>query len=316
MRGWAAAPATSPLPAHVPCSLLAPSVCLERAGPPGSEPAHGQLTWAALPCSWAQGRCVAALHQECPGDLVPPRAPIWRAPSRPVAPRGLGGTCRGGGQWHPEGRTVPAEVEASGTRRVGQCPQRWRPVAPESQAVPTEVEASGHQRVRQCPQRRLPSGPLTVCLPAQSTRTAWLLRVGPLGACGRTDHEACLWPPGRRCGPGLPRPAAGPQDLVDALFLAGRFCVHDLESQPGTTPGPGARGALSPRPPTAFVRPRGPVAVPGARGQHRPGPSRVLGEGKGPPLWWSLVCPGLCKKSLDTEWAGASGQALQESPPR
>ena len=158
MRGWAAAPATSPLPAHVPCSLLAPSVCLERAGPPGSEPAHGQLTWAALPCSWAQGRCVAALHQECPGDLVPPRAPIWRAPSRPVAPRGLGGTCRGGGQWHPEGRAVPAEVETSGTRRVGQCPQRWRPVAPggsdsarrgggqwhpEGRAVPTEVEASG-----------------------------------------------------------------------------------------------------------------------------------------------------------------------------
>ena len=211
---------------------------------------------------------------------------------------------------------LESTFEASGTQRVGQCPQRWRPVAPESQAVPTEVEASGPQRVRQCPQRRLPSGPLTVCLPAQSTRTAWLLRVGPLGACGRTDHEACLWPPGRRCGPGLPRPAAGPQDLVDALFLAGRFCVHDLESQPGTTPGPGARGALSPRPPTAFVRPRGPVAVPGARGQHRPGPSRVLGEGKGPPLWWSLVCPGLCKKSLDTEWAGASGQALQESPPR
>ena len=47
------------------------------------------------------------------------------------------------------------------------------------------------------------------------------------------------------------------------------------------------------------------------------GPSRVLGEGEGPlHLWWSLVLPGLCKKSLDAEWAGASGQALQESPPQ
>ena len=221
---------------------------------------------------------------------------------------------------------MPAEVEASGTRRVGQCPQRWRPVAPggsgsarrgggqwhpEGRAVPAEVEASGHQRVGQCPQRRLPSGPVTVCLPAQSTRTAWLLRVGPLGACGRTDHKACLWPPGRRCGPGLPRRAAGPQDLVGALFLAGWFCVHDLESQPGTTPGSGARGALSPRPPTAFVRPRGPVAVPGARGQHRPGPSRVLGEGKGPPRggpWFAL-------DSARSPWT-QSGQAPPDKPCR
>ena len=221
---------------------------------------------------------------------------------------------------------LESTFEASGTQRVGQCPQRWRQVAPggsgrarrgggqwhpEGRAVPAEVEASGHQRVGQCPQRRLPSGPVTVCLPAQSTRTAWLLRVGPLGACGRTDHKACLWPPGRRCGPGLPRRAAGPQDLVGALFLAGRFCVHDLESQPGTTPGSGARGALSPRPPTAFVRPRGPVAVPGARGQHRPGPSRVLGEGKGPPRggpWFAL-------DSARSPWT-QSGQAPPDKPCR
>lgn len=127
LRGWAAALATSPLPAHAPCSLLAPSVCLERAGPPGSEPAHGQLTWAVLPCSWAQGRCVAALHQGCLGDLVPPRAPIWRAPSRPVAPRGSGSACRGGGKWAPGG---------SGSARRGGG--QW---APESQAVPAKAAA-------------------------------------------------------------------------------------------------------------------------------------------------------------------------------
>ena len=132
------------------------------------------------------------------------------------------------------------------------------------------------------------------------------------------DHEACLWPPGRHCGPGLPRRAAGPQDLVDALFLAGQFCVHDLESQPGTTPGSGARGALSLRPPHGLCEaPMASCSAGRAWASTGQGPSRVLGEGEGPlHLWWSLVLPGLCKKSLDAEWAGASGQALQESPPQ
>lgn len=95
MRGRAAALAASSLPARVPRSLPAPSVCPERTGPPGSEPVHGQLTWAVLQCPWAQGGSMAAGHQEYPGDLVAT-------------------SCSG----------LESTFEASGHQRVGQCPQR------------------------------------------------------------------------------------------------------------------------------------------------------------------------------------------------
>lgn len=163
MRGWAAAPATSPLPAHVPCSLLAPSMCLERAGPPGSEPAHGQLTWAVLPCSWAQGRCVAALHQECPGDLVPPRALIWRAPSRPVAPRGSGRARRGGGQWAPESRAVPTEAAAlRPCHSVPSCPVHPHRLAAQSGA-PRGLRPHGSQGLPVAPGAPLWAWPTPPC---------------------------------------------------------------------------------------------------------------------------------------------------------
>ena len=90
-----AAPAASSPPAPVPRSLPAPSVCPERTGPPGSEPVHGQFTWAMPPCLWAQGGSVAARHQECLGDLM--------------------ATSRSG---------LESTFEASGHQRVGQCPQR------------------------------------------------------------------------------------------------------------------------------------------------------------------------------------------------
>ena len=184
--------------------------------------------------------------------------------------------------------------------------------------MPAEVEASGHQRVRRCPQRRLPSDhPLTASVPARPTRTAWLLRAGPLGAWGRTSRgPACG--PGYHWGPGVPCRAAGPQDLVGALFPAGRFCVHGLESQPGTAPGSNARGALSPRPRHGLCEaPMAGCSTGRMRASTCQGPSRVVGEGKGPPPLW--VVPGValdCKKSSDTEWAGASGRAQQESPPQ
>lgn len=129
LRGWAAAPATSSLPANAPRSLPAPSVCLEQAGPPGSEPAHGQLTWA-------QGGCVAAVHQECLGDLVLPCALVWRAPLRPVAPRGSGSACRGRGQWAPESQAVPAEATAlrPPAHSVHSCPAHPYRLAAQSRA--------------------------------------------------------------------------------------------------------------------------------------------------------------------------------------
>lgn len=181
--------------------------------------------------------------------------------------------------------------------------------------MPAEVEASGHQRVRRCPQRRLPSGhPLTASIPARPTRTAWLLRAGPLGAWGRTSHgPACG--PGHRWGPGLPCRAAGPQDLVGALFPAGLFCVHGLESQPSTAPGSNARGALSPRPPppTASVRPRWPVAAPDACG---PAPARAH-RGS----WGRVRAPRTCGWFLVLPWTARSprtrsGLAPPDEPSR
>lgn len=179
------------------------------------------------------------------GTWWPPRAPVWRAPSRPVGTRGSGSARRGG--------CSPAA-----------CSQR--------PFLPAPPAPSG------CSER------------------------GPLG-------PACD-PWGAAMGLASPAMQPGPQALVDALFLLGRFCVHRPEAQPGPTPDFGTRGALSPSAPHGLCE--APMASCSAgltcgaqhiAGQHLPGSIEGLGGGEGPPapVGGPWCCLGLCKKSLDTE---------------
>ena len=126
---------------------------------------------------------------------------------------------------------LESTFEASGTQRVGQCPQRWRQVAPggsgrarrgggqwhpEGRAVPAEVEASGTRRVGQCPQRWRPVGTRESgsahrggCPPALS-QCAFLPSPPAPPGCSE-------WGPSGPAAARITRPACGPRGAAVGL---------------------------------------------------------------------------------------------------